>query len=179
MKGIVFTEFLAMVEDRFTADTVDDIIDDADLPSGGAYTSVGTYPHSEMVSLVVSLSKVTGLPVPALIQSFGEHLFGRFSHLYPAFFAEKQDAFSFMESIEGHIHVEVRKLYPEAELPTFATERNGDQLIMTYSSKHAFAKLAEGLVTGCLAYFREKATITAEDLSGGVGNHTRFYIQKA
>ena len=45
MKGIVFTEFLEMVEDKFSADMVDDIIDDCDLASGGAYTAVGTYPH--------------------------------------------------------------------------------------------------------------------------------------
>ena len=32
MKGIVFTEFLEMVEDQFGLETVDDIIEAADLP---------------------------------------------------------------------------------------------------------------------------------------------------
>ncbi len=45
MKGVVFTEFIEMVEDQFSADMVDDIIDDAQPPSGGAYTAVGTYDH--------------------------------------------------------------------------------------------------------------------------------------
>jgi hypothetical protein len=49
MKGMVFTEFLEMVEAKFSADMVDDIISDSDLPNGGAYTSVGTYDHSELV----------------------------------------------------------------------------------------------------------------------------------
>lgn len=35
MKGVVFTEFLEMVEARFSADLVDDVIDAANLPSGG------------------------------------------------------------------------------------------------------------------------------------------------
>jgi len=56
MKGVVFTEFLDMVEAKFSADMVDDIIDDAKLASGGAYTAVGTYPHSEMVALGVALA---------------------------------------------------------------------------------------------------------------------------
>ena len=42
MKGIVFTEFLEMVEAQFGLDTVDAIIENSDLPSRGAYTAVGT-----------------------------------------------------------------------------------------------------------------------------------------
>ena len=78
MKGVVFTELLEMVEARFSADMVDDIIDDAQLPSGGVYTSVGTYPHEEIVALVVALSQRSGLAVRDLLLAFGEHLFGRF-----------------------------------------------------------------------------------------------------
>ena len=71
MKGVVFTEFLDMVEQRFSADMVDDIIDDAQLPHGGAYTAVGTYPHGEMVAMVVALSQRSGVAVPDLIRTFG------------------------------------------------------------------------------------------------------------
>ena len=39
MKGIVFTEFLDFVADRYGEDTVDDIIDASELPSAGAYTA--------------------------------------------------------------------------------------------------------------------------------------------
>ena len=46
MKGMVFTELLDMVEDKFGIDMVDSIIEDADLPvSKGVYTAVGTYPR--------------------------------------------------------------------------------------------------------------------------------------
>ena len=55
MKGIIFTEFLEMVEKEFSAETVDTIIDNSNLESGGSYTSVGTYPHIEMVELVSNL----------------------------------------------------------------------------------------------------------------------------
>ncbi|MBA2648463.1 MAG: hypothetical protein H0U75_02495 [Legionella sp.] len=42
MKGIILTEFLEMVEVMFTAEMVENIIEDANLPNNGAYTDVGT-----------------------------------------------------------------------------------------------------------------------------------------
>ena len=40
MKGIVFTEFLEMVEEKFDLETLDKIIINSKLPSEGVYTSV-------------------------------------------------------------------------------------------------------------------------------------------
>ena len=51
MKGIVFTEFLEMVEAQYSPAFLEDLIDEVQLSSGGAYTSVGTYPHRKLVSL--------------------------------------------------------------------------------------------------------------------------------
>jgi hypothetical protein len=38
---MVFVELLKMAEESFGEELVDAVIDAADLPSGGAYTSVG------------------------------------------------------------------------------------------------------------------------------------------
>ncbi|MDD5392386.1 MAG: heme NO-binding domain-containing protein [Thiothrix sp.] len=179
MKGMVFTEFMEMVESTFSADMVDDIIEASDLPSGGAYTAVGTYPHAEMVALVQSLSKQSGMPVPALIKHFGYYLFGRFVALYPMFFTTATNAFSFLESIENYVHIEVRKLYPDAQLPTFETTRESEhKLMMVYRSKHPFATLAEGLIEGCLDYFKVKAQVEVVDCSAGRGTHVEFHITR-
>lgn len=179
MKGLVFTEFMEMVEQKFSAEMVDDIIDAADLSSGGAYTAVGTYPHSEMVSLVQNLSVQTGIAMPVLIKTFGQYLFGRFVSLYPVFFEGTQGAFDFLESIENYVHIEVRKLYPDAELPTFETFRQGDrELTMVYRSRHPFAALAEGLIEGCLKHFNVRAQVEMLDYSAGKGTHVEFHITR-
>ena len=52
MKGVIFVELLAMAEDAFGEDAVDRVIDEAALPSGGAYTAVGNYPCEELMALV-------------------------------------------------------------------------------------------------------------------------------
>ena len=60
MKGIVFAEFIELVEDKFGFEIADEIIEESNLPSGGSYTSVGTYDHREMLELVTHLSEKTG-----------------------------------------------------------------------------------------------------------------------
>ncbi|MEY2861095.1 MAG: hypothetical protein RL392_1553 [Pseudomonadota bacterium] len=167
MKGMVFTEFLEMVEAKFSADMVDDIIDDANLPSGGAYTAVGTYDHGELVQMVVALSKRTDIAVPALVHTFGEHLFGRFYALFPAFFQGVTSALDFLEGIETVIHTEVRKLYPDAQLPQFDCTRSADGLQMLYSSPRHFGDLAEGLIRGAVAHFGDQLQITRNNQPNG------------
>ncbi|MDT7513665.1 heme NO-binding domain-containing protein [Rhodoferax mekongensis] len=167
MKGMVFTEFLEMVEDKFSADMVDDIIDDSAPPSGGAYTAVGTYDHNELVGMVVALSQRSGLPVPALVHAFGVHLFGRFHALYPAFFGGITSAVDFLYGIESVIHTEVRKLYPDAQLPSFDCERLPDGLNMLYASPRHFGDLAEGLIAGAVAHFGDPVNVTRVNLPDG------------
>jgi hypothetical protein len=180
MKGVVFTEFLEMVEARFSADMVDDIIDDAKLPHGGAYTAVGTYPHEEIVAMVVALSQRSGIAAGELLKVFGEHLFGRFVKGYPAFFDEATDAFTFLSGIEDIIHTEVRKLYPDAELPKFDVEHHDPKrLVLLYDSRRHFEDLADGLMRGCIAHFGGDVAIARETIGDGAFRRERFTLTRA
>jgi hypothetical protein len=175
MKGMVFTAFLEMVEKNFSADMVDDIIDDANLPSGGAYTAVGTYDHTELVSMVVALSKRTGIPASDLVEIFGENMFSLFYINYSNFFTDVPNAFTFLLGVDKVIHVEVLKLYPDARLPKFDCELNGDTLSMIYRSPRCFSDLALGLIRGCGKHFAENLHIERKDLSP---ESTKFIITK-
>lgn len=179
MKGLVFTEFLEMVEETFSLKIADEIIASSQLSTDGAYTSVGTYHHSELVDMVVNLSRVTGIAVPELIKVFGKYLFGRFIVLYPTLIKGPKSSFDFLEIIENHVHVEVKKLYPDAELPTFETSRpTNNSLKIIYQSERPFAPLAEGLITGCIAYHEEDIELQVTDLSNGENKHVEFLLQK-
>jgi hypothetical protein len=105
MKGIIFVEFSKMVSLKFSEEMMDDLLDHCELASGGAYTSVGTYDHEELVSLVSELSSRTKIPVPGLIKAFGEYLFARLLILYP-YIEGQTGCFDFLASIENYIHVE-------------------------------------------------------------------------
>jgi hypothetical protein len=160
LKGVIFTEFLDMVEQSFSADMVDDLIEATNPPSQGAYTAVGTYSHHEIVAMVVELSSRTSTPVPALLAAFGSHLFGRFDELYPKLMPEAATSFDFLESIEGVIHVEVLKLYPDAQLPRLVAARRSDShMTLTYQSPRGMHDLALGLISGCADYYGEKLSV--------------------
>lgn len=179
MKGMVFTEFLEMVDDKFSPAMTERIIEASELPNGGAYTAIGTYDYREIVRLVVELSKASGIAAPELLRVFGRHLFGRFLIGYPDFFKGVDSAFTFLEGVDRYIHVEVLKLYPDAELPRFECDRpEPGQLRMVYRSMRCMGTLAEGLILGCIDHFGEKITIHTEDLSEGRGNCIRFTLAK-
>ncbi|MBC8130762.1 MAG: heme NO-binding domain-containing protein [Rhizobiaceae bacterium] len=162
MLGMVFTEFLEMVEVTFSAETVDRLLSDCngELATGGAYTAVGNYSHDEMMVLVSRLSEMTGIPVSDLIYRSGRHLFQRFRNRYPNFFKDIDGAFPFLESVHGHIHVEVRKLYGEAKVPSLQCRRDSaDRMTVVYCSDRPFAKLAHGLIEGCIAHYEDATEV--------------------
>lgn len=179
MKGIVFSEFLELVEEKFGFEMADDIIDEANLPSGGAYTSVGTYDHHELLALVGLLSEKTGIDANTLVQVFGEHLLERFYDAYPSFFEGVQSCFAFLDTIENRVHVEVKKLYPEAELPTFsATFPEPNIMHLTYTSKRPFSALAYGLIKGSATHYGEQIDVTMIDQSQGDTTQVVFELIK-
>jgi hypothetical protein len=163
MLGIVFTEFLELVEERFGLEMTDRILQDPSLKSGGAYTSVGNYPHAEMVALVTQLNQATGIPVPDLLKVYGEHLFGRLAATFPHLVAEAKDSIGMFTLIDAHIHVQVKKLYPQAELPRFEHEMlDADRMLLRYTSTRRMADLAEGLMMGCAKHFNERVDVRRE-----------------
>jgi hypothetical protein len=177
MKGVVFTEFLDFVAARYGEDMVEDIIEASALPTGRAYTAVGTYSHEELATLCSALAAATGENESELVRDFGTHLSGTFSHSYPDFFSRSASFFDFLESIEAHIHVEVRKLYPDAELPSFkVAARTATRLVMDYRSPRRMGDLAEGLILGSAPKFGASARVQKIALEDTDGEATRFVI---
>ena len=178
MKGIVFTEFLEMVESKFGIEMVNGLLDSSDLASGGVYSAVVTYDHKEMVSLVVELGKRSGMPLPDLLKAFGRYLFGTFKTSYASMFESANDGFEFLESIDQEIHVEVLKLYPDAELPSFKTERKKDNVLhMDYHSDRAMGALAHGLIEACGEHYNEGFDIVMQPQTED-GKYVRFIITR-
>lgn len=178
MKGIVFTEFLEMVEDKFGYEVTEQMVSNANLPSNGAYTSVGTYDHSEMYSLIGELHKSTQIPVPDLMHAYGLHLFSALASAYAPMLKGIENAFQMLSSVDEVIHVEVRKLYPDAELPRFQIlEKDDQKMVMVYSSERKMSDVASGLIEGCLKHYKESATVTKE-LIAEDGSKVKFEIIK-
>jgi hypothetical protein len=180
MKGLVFTEFMSMVETKFGLDMIDDLIEETQPESGGAYTAVGTYSHQELVDMVVKLAEKTGAAAPDLIRIFGNHLAVVFATKFPSFFEETDNTLEFLKKIDNHIHIEVRKLYPDAELPVFQFDDSvKGEFKLVYSSERGFGDLALGLMEGVSKFYGESFNIARTDSLEGKIHISEFILRKA
>ena len=168
MKGIIFTEFMEMVEAKWGLDTVNQLVETVQPASQGAYTTVGTYEFSELEAYLIQLIGVSGLSLETLLRAFGNHLAGTFVTKFPDFFSDAHCTFDVLKKVDDHIHVEVLKLYPDANLPKFDYEQRSDkQLLMKYQSSRNLADLGQGIIEGCAQHFNETMTISRESKNDG------------
>jgi hypothetical protein len=175
MKGIIFTEYLDFIEAEHGYETVDAILQSAAPPSEGGYTAVGNYSFSEMSALTSELAKLHGKSEQSILRAFGRHLFGQYYKIYPLFFQDYTDPLDFLQSIEGKIHTEVRKLYPDARLPHLKTERTGpDQVVLRYRSSRPLGELCLGIIEGCGEHFGADLQIETAPAPDGLDIHIRF-----
>lgn len=178
MKGMIFVELADYIEAEVGLELADKILSMPQLSTGGAYTSVGTYDVGEAVAIVTKLSDETGLEVSSLLKGFGQHLFGRLASRHPEFVSDVASPIDLLHQIERHIHVEVRVLYPDAELPGFQYEAVGErEIVMVYRSNRGLSDLCEGLIRGCFHHFGEEVEIMREALEGPPGTAERFRVR--
>lgn len=180
MKGIVFTLFLEMVDEMFGEEMTEGIIDSCQLPSGGSYTAVGTYQFEEMSQLVTVLSQKTSIEARKLLLTFGKYVFKKFLIYYRGKYENKENSFEFLKSINDHIHIEVKKLYPDAQLPQFSfTQESNNQMCLIYRSSRPLADFAEGLIHGCFDHYEEKVELTRNNICLDVGKtEVHFHLRK-
>lgn len=178
MKGVIFTEFVDYMTDRYGLPVTNDVIDESDLPSRGAYTAVGDYDVQEFERMLARLSEQTITPPSMLMREYGYRLFFQLADIYPHY-ASGSDPFDLLASANEYINVEVRKLYPDAVLPELTHRMlSSSQMLVVYKCKQGLGDLIEGLIQGCFDYYRQEAIISREDLSAGMGTHIRFTIRK-
>ncbi|MBK1835140.1 heme NO-binding domain-containing protein [Roseibacillus ishigakijimensis] len=168
MKGFLFTEFLSLVENQCDEDTVDDLIHECDLPSQGAYTAVGTYPHQEFTALVQAYARHTDKPVAEVLREYGRHLLPLLANRYPQFIRTSSGPLEFLEDVEGYVHVEASKFYPEAELPSLKTRRlSPTELEVHYTSQRHLDDFCHGLIEGALAHFHRQGEVSKAATTSG------------
>lgn len=178
MKGIVFTEFIDLVEDKFGLEVVDQLINSASLESKGVYTAVGTYKFEEMLTLLSNLSLLTDVTINDLLHVYGLHFFSVLLKHHPDIFNMYSDPLDLLASIEKHIHVHVRKIYPNAELPRFEIlSRSNERLEMVYYSSRSMYSFALGLMESTFQHYNGAATITY-DLLKRDGSEVKFLIAR-
>lgn len=166
MRGVVFTELLEFVENALGFDVADKMIEMAKLSNHGAFSQGGNYPFDHMVKLLESLSKITGKSPNELLYIFGEHLFSILVKLYAKDIKNRGGSLEFIDSVDSFVHIEVKKLYPDVDLPRFITEEKSEKhLVLIYESEKKLEAFAHGLIIACGKYFDEILDVKYETIS--------------
>ncbi|BCN24121.1 heme NO-binding domain-containing protein [Vibrio alfacsensis] len=176
MKGIIFTEFMELVESHFGLEVLDQVLEASH--DEGIYTSVGSYDHRSLVKLIVNLSKTTDIPAEKLQEIFGETVFLNLLRTIPpqASLVKSDHCFQFIRHVEEYIHVEVKKLYPDAEPPRFEfISETETHLVMNYKSARCMSHVCFGLIKGCAKYFNQTVDIEMEPLNAS-GSEVKFNV---
>jgi len=159
MKGIVFNQLQEFVELHHGLVAWDDAILNCDLPSNGVYVGTQSYDDEELFALVGHFCEVTGASAADITRAFGEFVFERLFKLAAPEAQKAPDLKSFLLMVHDIIHVEVMKLYHDANLPSFDYAQGENDLLMIYQSPRKMCFFSEGLIYGAANYFNEKINI--------------------
>ncbi len=131
------------------------------------------YDQTELVEMVQAMLGKNGPGIDEIQRAFGEHMLRYCAHCYPDYF-ESEGLFAFLTDVQSRIHADVRKAYPDVDLPSFeCREENEARLVVTVYAPPGATAFAEGLVSGCARFYDEQIALSKTDLSG---DGTEFQI---
>ncbi len=155
MKGVVFNLFEQFVVDNWGDDVYEAILEETTLVTTEPFVGPGTYPDEDFLALVIKATEKLNVPLPDAVRAFGKFCFPKLADVFPNFVNMHTHPKDFLKTIDSVIHVEVRKLFKDAQTPAFRFEDPSPQkLVLIYESPRKFYEFAEGLLDGVSDYFK-------------------------
>lgn len=155
MKGIVFNLFEEFITEKFGEGKYEEILSGCNLKTKEPFVGPGSYPDEDLLEIVGKTVQATGIPLPDALGSFGRFCFPKLAERFPAFVTPYNHPKPFLKTVDSVIHIEVRKLYRDAEPPSFTFEEpSPDTLIMRYHSKRKLCLFMEGMIEGVAEYYK-------------------------
>ncbi len=160
MQGIIFNALAEFVEETAGLEAWNDILEDSQVASGGAYTSGGTYPDEEIVALAVAICDKLGLELNDGLRAFGQYLFGFLLERGPVQIKSYADTQTMLSELDSVVHTEVKRVHPDAYTPFFEyqpSDTTSGELV--YRSKRKLCAVAEGLLAGAAAHYGQSVAM--------------------
>ena len=178
MKGVVFNILEDMVVEKGGVVLWQQLLNNVGVE--GTYISSDTYSDAELFTIVHEVQKTLDIPLEEVIRSFGDFMFSKLADRYPIFVESEDELFSFLKSIEPVIHLEVKKLYNEANLPSIdCSNEQGDSLLLNYRSPRKLCMLAEGLILGAATHYDTPVTIQHDVCMHQGSDHCELLVSRA
>ena len=154
MKGVIFSLFEQFVVENWGTDTFEEILDECELATEEPFVGPGTYPDEDLLQIVGKAVEKLGIPLSDGMRAFGKWVLPRLMEQVPKSMTNFDHPKQFLQTVHDIIHVEVRKLYSDAEPPRFTYKDPApDRLIMIYQSPRKMYDLMDGLIEGVAEYY--------------------------
>ncbi|MES2802477.1 MAG: heme NO-binding domain-containing protein [Bdellovibrionota bacterium] len=155
MKGIVFNLVEEFISKNWGEDKYEEILALCPLHTKEPFVGPGTYPDSDLMVIVGKAADVLGISVSEALRAFGKFMLPQLVGKFPNFITPYKHPKDFLMTIDSVIHVEVRKLYKDAETPRFVFQDTGpNQLSFDYQSKRKLCSLVEGMLDGVSEHYK-------------------------
>lgn len=162
MHGIIFCQLKEFVDANLGADGWKNLLKAAGSKRS-VFLPIQSYPDEELVQLVVTASQVTGLPVPALLGSFGEFIAPYLIKTYALLIRPEWKTLDLLENTEETIHKVVRTRNPGALPPELKVARQSPtQALLEYGSERKLCQVAMGIIRGVARHYGDTITITEQ-----------------
>jgi hypothetical protein len=160
MHGIIHLELHNFVKSRFGEEALRTLLDRVGQ-ADDVITPLQSYSDQAIADIVVEASKMTGKPVPALLEAFGEYLVPAYISLYGSLLKPEWRTLDVIERTEETIHRVVRRRQPGAAPPRLRATRVGPKMVMlSYDSPRKLCAVARGIARGLAARFGDNLTMT-------------------
>jgi hypothetical protein len=146
VKGVIFNVVEEVLDEAFGPDMWDQVLDRAEID--GAYTSLGNYSGAELTRIVSAAAELANMSRDQVLIAAGRLGFKHLAARHGELLAGTSGWRDVLEQLDGIIHPEVKKIYPGANVPSFAARPGEESLLLEYRSHRQLCRLAEGLVRG-------------------------------
>jgi hypothetical protein len=110
MKGIVFVNFNEFINELWEDEFWDNLLNEAELPSGGVYTTFDTYDDQKLFTLIYQAVDKKNIYVKDAQFVSGKWVFREFCSFAPAGVHNFTDVFESAHTVQSFIHIEADKL---------------------------------------------------------------------
>ena len=160
MHGTVFIELEKFVDEQLGEGAWAKLKAEAGVAAGRAYKPRFIYPDEELFALVGTGSKITGIPVPSLLEAFGEFIAPHLMEMYWATIDPSWRTLDVIEHTEENIHTVVR-VDLNGALPPYlkATRTSPTEVSVVYTSPRKLCTVGRGICRGIASHYEESITI--------------------
>ncbi len=176
MKGHIFNLLETFIIEATDVATYEEIHAACSFRSDGLFLRPARYPDEDLLELVDKTVARLGMTKPEAYRAFGVWIFPHLVELVPADMVDKPHPKDFLLTLDEIHQVELKKLWPDAEPPSFRCLDTGpNRMRITYDSPRQMFDLVDGVLQSVGTYYDVPTTFTSTRRPSPAGHQIADY----